>query len=61
MIKKNIEAYIIKFQDVKHNMSITYGTKRKNIFMHINGYLPDVFTNIIYNLFYVVVKDIWER
>ena len=36
-------------------------TKWTNIFMHINCYLPHVFTKIIYNLFYVVVKAIWER
>ena len=35
--------------------------KENFFFMHINCYLRHVFTKIIYNLFYVVVKAIWER
>ena len=34
--------------------------KMNTHFHHINCYLPHVFTNIIYNLFCVVVKAMWE-
>jgi hypothetical protein len=45
---------------VKHMSSST--TRKRILFWHIHcNYLPHVFSKIIYNLFDVVVKVVWER